>query len=207
MKKCKLDEQEFMKKIMNGERDFTDITGRNWDLPQHFEEYKAFLDYLNSQEFKDNPLILNNAVISGSNIGRVCIPYAKFLGANLRKANLQGANLKKANLEEANLGKACFFGAYLGEANMRNSYLGGTDLEQAYLVKANLEGAYIGGAILRRTNLSKTNLKNVQDLERAIKMEEANIKEAIMTPKEKTIIEEIMLHKSSNPVRESKKVI
>ena len=94
---------------------------------------------------------------------------AKLYQANLTKANLRGADVSGANLEGANLSSQDLRNAYLSGANLNNADLVGANLSGADLGGANLIGANLSYANLSGANLNKANMKNIRNLDSAIK--------------------------------------
>jgi len=87
--------------------------------------------------------------ISGKHLSHKDLTGAKLNGADLRGANLKGANLDRAKLNRANLTRV--------------------DLTGAYLKNADLNEADLSGAYLNRANLTEANMKNIRNLDSAIK--------------------------------------
>ena len=175
--------EEFIKKILAGERDFSEIELElQFDLSGN-ESFDALQEYLKTQDLKTNPLDISHSYLAQIKARNLYFPYVKakrtYLGradlrganlwkanlggANLWKANLGGAYLERANLREANLRGANLRGANLGGADLRRANLGGADLREAYLERAYLERADLGGADLREAN----HLENARGLDNA----------------------------------------
>lgn len=112
----------------------------------------------------------------------------------LKDAALTGANLEGAFLDNAQLQRAYLFGAHLQTANLLNArldgaYLSGAHFEGANLFQANLHGAFIGtayldfayyGIYIYEANLSKTNMKNIEDLSHKQILTVANCQDIII---------------------------
>ena len=189
---------EFVKKVLSGERDFSGVSLKCFDLSTH-ESIQALQTCLTRENLLRFPLILSGSNFFGLDAHNLALPYLKGKEVDLRKANLGGTNLINsdfggANLEGAYLRGANLQGAYLNGADLQKAYLNGADLQKAYLKGAYLQGAYLNGAYLEGANLEKADLqgadlRNTQNLKHAIKLGEAIFKGTIVTPKEKEIIE------------------
>ncbi|MDJ0634660.1 MAG: pentapeptide repeat-containing protein [Xenococcaceae cyanobacterium MO_188.B29] len=120
---------------------------------------------------------LNDADLSGADLGKVNLLGAHLSRANLNGAYLRGANLKYArlkdttlkrvNLDSANLTNAFLIdanlsSASLSNANLNNATLCGANLSDAKLNDANLSLAYLGGTNCRDANFNRANLSEAQ---------------------------------------------
>ena len=111
-------------------------------------------------------------------VGLMCGSASGFRADNIIKlketGNCQKCDLWNANLEWANLTEAKLYQANLTKANLRGADLPGADVSGANLEGANLTGAFLFQATLKGANLTKANLtganmKNIRNLDSAIK--------------------------------------
>jgi uncharacterized protein YjbI with pentapeptide repeats len=84
----------------------------------------------------------------GAQLERADLDGAHLTVADFRGANLTGAKLMRANLTKAHLEGANLTGAMVVGANLWGAKLNGANLTKAYLAGANLEGADLYGAVL-----------------------------------------------------------
>jgi hypothetical protein len=138
---------------------------------------------------KDNPVVnlkeadLRHADLTGVNLSGVNLSWANLGGADLGGAHLSGADLRGVNLSEAHL-----IEAYLIDAQLSRADLGGADLSRARLSEADLSWADLSGAnlswahldraelfqavlinaILKDARVTRKQLENAVDWERAI---------------------------------------
>ena len=115
---------------------------------------------------------LENADLTGANLGQ-----ANLTGANLENAYLTNAILGNANLTSAYLMVADLTGARLGGANLTDAEFMSADLRDADLMFANLTKANFPEANLNRANLTGANLMGTF-------LEEAEITGANLTASE-----------------------
>ncbi len=118
----------------------------------------------------------------------------RFVGANLRSADLSGLDLRgfdftDADLRDTDISGTDLRGAVLVDANLersdlRGSDLRGADLTDAKLKKANLTGAGLAGADLHHVNIEEANLSGADlssaDL-RDTNLRRANLSGAVLT--------------------------
>jgi len=150
----KMEGEEFVRKVLDGERNFKNISlEEGFDL-SGYEGFSEMNDYLKKQNLKDSPLDITNSEFKFVKASGLYLPFVKGRKANLEDANLWYANLWNANLGYANLWKANLWNANLGYANLWKA-----NLEDANLENANLENANLGYANLRKANLWKANLR------------------------------------------------
>lgn len=107
----------------------------------------------------NNPLIAEQAHLTGTNFTQANLYGANLRGATLDMANLSGATLTGANLSEtqmhnANLAKADLSFVQLAGGRLEHAHLGGADLTQADLSDARLGEAELRGANLAGSNLA-----------------------------------------------------
>ncbi len=176
--------EEFVKKVLDGERDFSGIELEEGFRLSDYDGFKKMQEYLKSQDLKRSPVnIIGSSFkylkaiglyLPFLNGGRADLERADLGGANLEEAYLGRADLRRADLRRANLERADFGGAYLGLA-----HLGGANLRGADFKRANLGGADFGGAYLR----------NAKNLEYAICLGYAQFIGTKVTKKEEEIIQ------------------
>jgi uncharacterized protein YjbI with pentapeptide repeats len=113
---------------------------------------------------------LDNAYLSGVDLGQGWMPQSSLRNVNLSKtylgmANLSGADLRGANLSNVTLWGANLSGANLSGADLTSANLSGANLSEADLTSANLSKTYLrdanfSGANLRDANLSEAYLRD-----------------------------------------------
>jgi uncharacterized protein YjbI with pentapeptide repeats len=97
--------EEFIKKILAGERDFSGIKlEEGFDLSGH-ESYAELQGYLRKaqESFKESPIILDNSELRHIKANELYLPFVRGREANLKEADLREAYLEGANLKKANL--------------------------------------------------------------------------------------------------------
>jgi uncharacterized protein YjbI with pentapeptide repeats len=202
--------RELIDRIMAGERDFaaTCIPGESCDLESE-EAYAQLLSYLQEQDLRNSPIIAERSDWRGLKARGLCIQWAKLADADLSGADLRGADLRRsdftgatfqgADLGEAELTHSRFIdadfssatlrSADLYEANLTQSNLRNADLTGALLLRLSLERADMTGATLTRAQLYRVDLRGVVGLESVRDLARAQIHRAIVTRRERDIIE------------------
>src|SRR3989344_2581987 len=186
--------KDFVKKILEGERDFSRIKLENGFNLTDFEGFRDLQTYLQEADLQKYPIILDYAALMYINASGLYLPYVNGRKINLERANLERANLEGANFWEANLREANFWGANFWEANLREANFWGAilwsaDLSGADLSEANLWGADLAGADLSGAILWRANLEIARKLETVLNLDKANLYGAIVTEKERAIID------------------
>jgi uncharacterized protein YjbI with pentapeptide repeats len=132
----------------------------------------------------NNPLIAENAQLTGTNFAKAELYGANFHGATLDAADLSGtvltgANLGEASLDNAKLAKADLSFAQLAGARLARADLGGADLTQAELSdarfsEAQLRGANFAGSTLAGADFAGADLSGA-DFTEALGAETAHV--------------------------------
>jgi|SRR3989344_2363565 len=204
--------EEFVRKILQGERDFSYVSCPGFNLNAHerfaeLQQYLAKLDDLTSviditssdftglvaSNINLNGLraldaILKRAVLSGNYL--FC---ANFNGVNLSEVDLSRADCNKsgfktANLYRANLAYANLFDTRFKDADLREADLSGAEMSLAELQKADLRGASFYQTRLREVLFEQADLRGVNGLETATMLDEANFGHTTVTRREMEIL-------------------
>jgi uncharacterized protein YjbI with pentapeptide repeats len=174
--------EEFIRKVLDGERDFNGVIIEK-DKEEYpnlsiYDGYQEMQDYLKRQNLKKNPLHLSHADLRGIRAKGIYLPYAKaekanLWGAYLPEANLMEADLKDIILCDANLENAILCGSNLSRADLNWAILYGADIKNAILWKASLDKAIACRAEFSRADLSRASLYKTD-------LTETNLSEAIL---------------------------
>src|SRR3989344_3778687 len=178
--KIRISAEEFLGKILVGERDFRNIELKQGTRLSDNPMYKATRDYLVKlgTELKQSPVNLSHSNLGYVRFNHLYLPYviaegtcfsksqlwcadlshgnfrdARFRGANLRRTNFKGANLSRANLYEAEL-----TGAALIDTDLTSSNLARANLYKANISRANLTDALFNEDSLKES-ISLGNIK------------------------------------------------
>mgnify|MGYP001617184335 CR=1 FL=1 len=158
--KIRISTEEFLGKILAGERDFSNIELKQGTNLPHSHLYKATRDYLVNlgTELKQNPINLSHSSFGYVRFGQFYLPHAIAEGTCFTKsqfwcADLSHGDFRNARFREANLRRTNFKGGNLSKANLYEAELSG-----AVLIDTNLTGSNIDRANLHETNLSGANL-------------------------------------------------
>jgi len=180
--------EEFVQKILSGERDFSNIElEHDFDLSGH-EGFDDLQSYLKNANLEEKPIMVQNSKFRQLDADGIHLPFLKANSANFKHATFMGANFENAQFKNADLRYA-----KLAQANMKNSYLVNADLRQAdlylsSLIGTALTGVDLSGASLQYTNMQSADVKGIKNMGLARFVETANFQFADLTEKEKTII-------------------
>ena len=180
--------EEFVRKILLGERDFSDI-----NLEQDFnlcgyEKFEEMQKYLKNTDLEENPVIIENSVFRRLDADELYLPFLRANNASFKHAAFMGADLKGSQFENTNFRYARLAKANIMDSNLKNADLRLADLNLASLVNTILTGADFSGADLQYTNMQKADIKGIKNLELARFVETVNFQFAGLTEKEKSII-------------------
>ncbi len=128
----KMSGDELVRRIFDGERDFSGI-----ELEEGFdaEFYSGLKEYLSQNIRKDNKLILLRSGISYAKLKGLYLPYTVATGADLSHSVLSGSHLNYSN----------FSGAILASAGFLSCQMIGVKLYKANVTNANFEDADMSG--------------------------------------------------------------
>ncbi len=108
----------------------------------------ARLDHAYLRSINAPGVILNDAIMSSSDMR-----HAVLTGAKLNRARMEGVRLQNARASGAEFREARLFGANLNHAVLVGANFAGADLMTARFESADLSGANLTGAALERTVL------------------------------------------------------
>ncbi len=136
----KITGDEFIQKIVSGERYLENILLENENLNQH-PRFAEFNQYLRENTLGGNSLVLSWAYLRQVQAKGIYLPYLTGNYLTLRDVNLEGACLTGADLKHAHFSGAILRGADLREAYLQSIFLNEADFSWAVLEKADLTGA------------------------------------------------------------------
>lgn len=156
---------EFIKKILAGERDFSYINlirgfnlnfKKGVNLNDYLEEFKNLQDYLKSQNLKENPIDLTNSNLNYFKAKGIYLPYVRANFTNFQKSNLGYATLEHADFMGAHFENATLSYADLKNANVRGVNFSGSDFGFTDLRDVqNLDQSNVGAAFFQKTIVSE----------------------------------------------------
>lgn len=180
--------EEFVKKILSGERDFSNIElEEGFDLSGN-EGFTELQNYLKQADLEKNPVRLEGAKLRHLDADGLYLPFLQAKGAILKHAALMGANLEDAQLEKSDLRYTKLARAKLTKTNLIDADLRLADLNLATLISADLTGADFEASGLEYTNMKGANLKGIKNLQWARFIKTANFQFAKISNIEKEII-------------------
>ena len=191
----KMTAEEFVKKVLAGERDFSCISLSGQNL-NRYEGFWEMQDYLKRCHFSEdeanlgkNPIILTGSVLIGVYAHGLYLPYVKAEGADFTGSYFDNACFIRGDFEEAEFSHVSLKNAWLSDvlevtsfnkaslhqANLAGACLKYAQLEDTDLGKADLDGANLDYAVLKQANLEKASL--VSTSFREADLEGANLEE------------------------------
>ena len=200
--------EEFVKKILAGERNFSDIElEENFNL-NNFEWINDLQTYLKDQNFEKSPFLFNSSEFIGIKAACLQFPFSKgyetnfgggatlydidFSYSDFMRANFFSGTLNRINFSHSNLSKADFGIVALQRAYFNQADLNSANFYGACLDMANLQGANLFGTQFSRATFTRADLRYTTNLEKSISLEFALFSETKVTEEEKKIIEEIL---------------
>jgi len=184
---------EFVKKLLGGERDFKKIElEKNFNLGSNeaFQDLKKYLiEKSVVGDLRANPIILNDSQLLGLVAGKIDILYRG--ECNIRAERGEGINFDYIRAERVNLSGAVFNDAHITNANLKNAILIDTNFLNAYLIKSNFSGADVKKANFYNSVLINTDLREIINLEYALNLNDAIIRDTIVNRRERDIIDTI----------------
>lgn len=186
--KIRMSGQEFLQKLLEGEREFREVSVEPYFNLSGNEQFAALQEQLRAAELEDSPIILERADLTGIDADGLHMPFVKANGACFKHATLMEANLESSEFENAD-----FRYAKLSQTNMKTCHLRDADLRQsdlnlAELNRSLLSGANMAGANLLFTNLQAADIKEIVNLQLARSVKTANFQFVSLGELEKTII-------------------
>ena len=184
----KMSGEEFVKKLLEGERYFTGIEiPRGLDF-NRCEGFHKITRYLLTQNLEKDPIVLTGSKFLSVKAIRFDLPYVKG-----NDVDFSGADLRHAYFRNASFQNASFRDAKLGNAFLRYSDIGGADFQYAELWNANIRNANLQegnfkGTDLRFTEFQYTDLRHAKNLDKSLNLGYANFVETKVTPEEEAII-------------------
>ena len=104
-----MNEQEFIKRYLAGERYFSDADLEDICLDGSNPDLLEVLQTVNSKEKDSTPrVILQNLNLGGANLEGVNLDYINLENVNMTGADLRGADLTYINLNNVNLTESVF---------------------------------------------------------------------------------------------------
>ena len=178
MEKIKLAGEEFVRKILSGERDFSGIELKQCNLKQ-LAGFDQLYGYLRRQDFKDSPLDFSKSwfqYVTFGNVNHVSYPipsglnfsfvngddswfvdsdltYLNFENSSLRNVFFDNSNLQYVNFQSVDAHNTSFYGARLIWTDFRN-------VKNIETVRG-IEQAYLWNVIVREEGMERKALEKI----------------------------------------------
>ncbi|MBI1972334.1 MAG: pentapeptide repeat-containing protein [Candidatus Aenigmarchaeota archaeon] len=153
--------RELMKKLMEGERDFS--RRKLGGAPLGIDEIAQLNMYLKSADLSGEPVILDLADISGANAPEIYAPHTRARGARIVGARFPGAVLSYCDLSP-------FVHPNRTQTRTDLSY---TRFDRAQMDNSDISGATLRGTRFMYTNLWDAKMEGVAGLEDALFLDSA----------------------------------
>ncbi len=183
--------EDFIRKILEGERDFYGIELEyNFDLSGH-ELFGKLQNFLRKQNLPKYPIMINNSDLSGVRASGLYLPYVKLEGSILWNAIFEYSILSFANFHNADFAYSDFKHTKLDHADFQSVNLDHVNFEHANLYFADLRGANFDSSQLLGTDLVLADLRGVRNLEKSLNLRCATFAETKVTAREEAIIRKV----------------
>jgi len=179
---------EFIKKLLDGERDFSKIWLEPYLNLSGDEHFPTVQNYLNDADLKRTPVLLDGADLTGLDGDGLHLPFLKASGANFKHATLMEANLESSEFRGVDFRYARLPQTDMKACDLRDADMRQADLNLAKLNNSELGGANVAGTNLLFTNLQGANIKGIINLAQARSVDMANFQFVSLSEKEKAII-------------------
>lgn len=199
---------EFVRKVLAGERDFTNTRfAPGTDLSAN-AAYPELIAYLQGQDLRNSPVVADGvdwrgliaprlvitAKLAGADLSRADLRDAEVTRSDLSGASLEGADLRGANLSvsrcmKANLNGARLQRADLYEVNFSEAVLRNADLTGAIALKVGLRGTDLTDAIFTDVDLYRADLRGAIGLDATRDLGSAHFHHTVVTPREHAIVD------------------
>ncbi len=180
--------EDFILKILEGEREFYGIELEyNFDLSGH-ELFEKMQDYLRKQYLEKYPIMINNSDLSGVKATGLYLPHVKLEGSILWNSNFEYAVLSFANFQNSDLSYTDFANAHLDHTNFQNANLQHVNLRHTNLYFSDCRNADFDFTHFLGTNLVLADLRGVKNLGKSYNLRSANFLETKVTSREEAII-------------------
>ena len=180
---------EFIKKLLDGERDFSKVWLEPYFNLSGHENFPAIQNYLHDADLEKTPVILDGADLTGLDGDGLHLPFLKASSANFKHATLMEANLQSSRLRNANFRFAMLPQIDMTHCDLQDADLRHADLNLALLNNTVLTGTNVAGANLLFTNLQAANIKGIVNLAQARSVETVNFQFVSLAEREKGIIQ------------------
>ncbi len=201
--------KELMKKLMAGERDFSNTRIAPGDAMLALDpDYPALLSYLRGQDLRTTPIkaehvdwrsfnapgmFLEFSLLAGSDFSGAILTDASMRRVDCTGVNFRGANLSRAAFTAARLPEADFSGATATDCDFYESNLAGAkfrncNLSRSYVIRTSLKDVDVVGANFGDACFYRLDLRGANGLDQALELGTAKLYRTIMTAKEQAIM-------------------
>jgi uncharacterized protein YjbI with pentapeptide repeats len=179
---------EFLKKLLAGERDFSNLRLEPYFDLSGDESFPALQKYLRDGDLESAPVVLDGANLRGLDAEGLHLPFLRAAGASFRHATLMEANLRSSHLRSADFRFARLPQIDMTHCDLRDADMRQADLNLAHLNDAVLTGANLAGTTLLFANMQGATIQGVVNLGQARSVETANFQFVSLTEPEKAVI-------------------
>ena len=191
---------EFVKKVLAGERDFSRIVmpeGTDLMRSPDYKRMNSFFVY-NHASLKGHPINLNESELRGIKAEGLRMPHLLARNARFTNSDFYGAAFHDGDFSGTDLVEAWLANADLSSVKFKNTNLYGAWCEGTYMPNVDYEGANIG-----KVNFENATILGAKNLDKAQWLERAEFLDTVVTENEKRIIEEALKRKNLFVLEES----
>lgn len=188
MKRRLISGEELIRKIIEAERNFSQVRlAQGCDLSV-LDGYQEMLDYLHAHEgeFCTDPVNISLSEFKKVRAPGLYLPYASGKGVSFRGADLSGVNFYSADLAGSDFRESELCSGHKPKATKTKK--GAGDIGRADFNHSDLRGACLYGTTCYQTDFRWADLRGAQGLEDAKELGDAHFYKTVATPIEAGII-------------------
>ena len=188
MKRIYMSGEEFVQKLLDGEKNFSDVVLEpGFGLSRH-ERFPEIQKVLDEGATEDKPVFCERADFTGLDADGVNLPYLKANGACFKQATFMEGKFESSEFERCDFRYARLPQADMKACHFRDADFRQADLNLALLNSSLFSGANMAGANLLFVNLQAADIQGIVNLELARAVETANFQFVSLGERERNII-------------------
>lgn len=193
--------EEFVEKLLRGEKNFNDVALESgFGLSRH-ERYPEIQKLLDAGATENKPVFCERADFTGLDADGVQLPYLKANGACFKHATFMEGKFESSEFEGCDFRYARLPQADMKTCHFRDADFRQADLNMALLNRSLLSGANMAGANLLFANLQAADIKGIVNLELARAVETANFQFVSLSDRERNVIRTELWAQSGKKLR------
>ncbi len=152
--------KEFVKKVLQGERDFSRIRLEDRFNLGGYKDFEEMQEYLKNQDLSINPVIIEYSYFKYLKATGLYLPFVKGKGVHFYASNLHNVNFRKAEFPNS-----AFYASFLIKTDLTEANLSWASFYRSKLDQTDFSGADIRQAnFFRASNTKKAIFKDVRKI-------------------------------------------